>query len=138
MTRLKLVRTTEFCRGTYGVLHIDNEPIAVTLEPLWQNNERNISCIPPGVYDVHRVDSPNFGETYEVMNVPNRSDILFHWGNTKDDTEGCILVGTSYGPFKDTHGIWNSRGAFQTFLHAMRGLPAPISLAVVDTIHNTP
>lgn len=67
-----------------------------TLELPWRNNQRNISCIPGGTYDVKRTFSLKFGNVYEVQKVPNRSGIYFHSGNTFFDIKGCILLGTHY------------------------------------------
>lgn len=65
----------------------------VTLEQPWNNNKRNISCIPLGEYIVTKYSSQRYPDTFEVLDVPNRSYILIHWGNYYFNTEGCILVG---------------------------------------------
>ena len=36
-----------------------------------------------------------FSGVPELKNVPGFTHILVHWGNTTDDTRGCILVGNS-------------------------------------------
>lgn len=79
--------------GTFGILIHEGEPFAVTLEPEWQNNIRNVSCIPSGTYLCKSINSHRFGQTFEVQDVPGRSHILFHKGNNKNDSLGCILVG---------------------------------------------
>lgn len=68
-----------------------------TLEEEDQGNQRSISAIPVGEYHCVRVTSPTFGETFEITGVPGRSKILFHWGNTEEDTEGCVLLGMTFG-----------------------------------------
>jgi len=62
---------------TFGVLKFDNTPFAVTLELDDLENRPNISCIPAGEYICKRVNSPKFGDTFEVANVPGRTHILF-------------------------------------------------------------
>lgn len=92
LTRIQSLET-----GTYGVLHfIGQAPFALTLELPWRDNERQVSAIPAGHYRVQRVQSPKFGDTFEVTGVEGRSHILFHKGNTTADTNGCILVGSSF------------------------------------------
>jgi hypothetical protein len=71
----------------------DNKPVCVTCEDPWNENKRNISCIPAGVYKVEKRISPKYKHHWHVLDVPNRSLILIHQGNTIKDTEGCILVG---------------------------------------------
>ena len=61
-------------------------------------NQQNVSCIPEGKYDVIRHNSPTKGEVFWVLDVPGRSNILFHIGNFvsglgKRDSKGCILPG---------------------------------------------
>jgi hypothetical protein len=68
----------------------------VTLEPPWQHNMRNISCIPAGEYVVKKHFSRKFGDCFHVLDVPNRSGILIHAGNYVQDTRGCILVGKTF------------------------------------------
>lgn len=82
---------------THGVLLINNtNPICATLELDYIQNIRNLSSIPTGRYHVTRHKSPKHGDCYAINDVPNRSHILIHAGNTTKDTEGCILVGQKY------------------------------------------
>ena len=70
----------------------------VTLEEEDRGNQRNISAIPPGAYVCRRSRYHAGGyDTYEVTDVPGRSRILFHIGNTEEDTAGCILLGERLG-----------------------------------------
>lgn len=75
----------------YGIIYK-----AVTLELPWLENQRNISCIPYGNYLVKPRFSEKYEWHYEIQDVPDRSLILFHWGNYKKDTKGCILVGDNF------------------------------------------
>lgn len=85
-----------------------------TLENPWLNNEPYISCIPNGNYCCKRVDSPRFGNTFEITGVDGRSHILFHWGNYEKDTLGCILLGMTQVP--DLNMISKSRMGFGKFI----------------------
>jgi len=132
MKSLRLVRVTEYNGATMGVLCIDGSPEMVTLEDAWRDNERQISCIPVGRYKVKRQKSPRFGLTYEVMNVPERSNILFHAGNTQKDTHGCILLGLQFGKLGKETAILASRSAFLKFLELMDGIEET-ELIVIDS-----
>lgn len=65
----------------------------LTLELPNLGNQKNVSCIPEGKYEVHRIYSPKFGKCFHVQDVPGRSEILIHKGNYNKDTHGCILIG---------------------------------------------
>jgi len=97
--RLFLIRFHQNTFQTVGRLlgvHIGSGKILMegfAVEPPWKGNERNVSCIPEGRYEVVRHDSPKFGDVYLVKDVPGRSNILFHAGNYRKDTKGCILPG---------------------------------------------
>ncbi len=68
-----------------------------SLELPWLNNQRNVSCIPSGTYEVTKVHSPKFGDgTLSVNSVQGRSHILIHPGNYTSDIEGCILLGERF------------------------------------------
>lgn len=131
MKRLRLVRVAEHSNATFGVLTVNDVPEFVTVEDLWRSNERMVSCIPVGTYSVRPKDSPKFGTTWQVMDVPGRDYILFHAGNTHRDTNGCILVGMQFGKMKDESAILGSRTAFANFLRLMRDIPEA-KLEVVD------
>tara|TARA_B100000524_G_C23496177_1_gene315246 strand:+ start:170 stop:619 length:450 start_codon:yes stop_codon:yes gene_type:complete len=80
-----------------GRLYLNEEYVCDTLENPYINNERNISCIPEGKYNV-RLRTPRESATRDylhliVQEVPDRSFILFHRGNKPEHTQGCILVG---------------------------------------------
>jgi len=97
MINLLLIRDTFSEESTIGELFLNGERICDTLENPYINNERNISCIPEGVYPV-RLRLPRESATRNyvhllVQEVPDRDWILFHRGNFPKDTSGCILVG---------------------------------------------
>ena len=54
-------------------------------------------CIPCGVYPIVWEWSEKFSmRLWELKNVPGRSEIKVHAGNTVKNTEGCILLGYSF------------------------------------------
>lgn len=88
------------------------------LELAWKNNQKNISCIPKGLYKVKPHYSEKFGKVYWVQDVENRSYIYFHVGNYYKDTLGCLLVGDSYSDInKDGYlDVINSRKTLDKML----------------------
>lgn len=121
---LDLLRVGQSGRGTFGVLRFGAVAFALTLERPWDNNQPNRSCIPPGRYRCQRVRSPKFGNTFEVTNVPERSHILFHSGNTLEDTHGCILVGEEFSGTWDKPTLASSQRGFTEFLNLLDGVNA--------------
>ena len=92
-----MIRDTFSKESTIGELFLNGERICDTLENPWVDNQRNISCIPEGVYPV-RLRLPRESATRDylhllVQEVPNRDFILVHRGNFPSQTQGCILVG---------------------------------------------
>ena len=82
---------------TQGIL-ISPGLLVSILEPPWKGNQRNISCIPKGVYNVDYMDRSSSGQyhrCYHIIGVPGRGGILCHPGNAPDNTRGCLLPGLS-------------------------------------------
>lgn len=131
---MRLLRLSK--EPTLGVLLVNGLPEFVTLELPWRNNIRELSCIPVGSYACKRrsaslMITAGLGETFEVLDVPNRSDILIHVGNTVKDLRGCIAVGAAYGGFDSYKGVANSRAAFKRLMEMLEGKDE-ISLEIVD------
>ena len=121
MRHLYLTRIAFNEDGTFGVLVDEDVPFCLTLERPWLNNKKNVSCIPDGFYMCRRTNSPKFGNTFEVMDVRNRTHILFHKGNLDDDSHGCILLGEEYGFLSNQPAILSSGRAFREFLGRLEG-----------------
>ena len=134
MLKLKLIRKAHNSLGTKGILEVpglDNH--LFTIENPWLDNKKTDSCIPTGTYICKPVNSPRFGKTIEVTNVPNRSHILFHAGNSPDDTDGCILLGL-YSTKWDRMWISNSKAAVIDFLNAVGR--EPFELEIVNDFYD--
>ncbi len=116
MKTLILKRIAYIEDGTFGVLFDEDIPFCLTLEKEWKDNKKDISCIPAGDYICIRVQSPKFGNTFEIVNVPDRTNILFHKGNIEDDSEGCVIVGEQYHRYRRKVSIKASREGFKEFL----------------------
>lgn len=121
-----LTRVRAFQNAIVGQLHIQTANFVwacQTLELPWKNNQPQVSCIPAGTYTCRRVNSPKFGDTFEVCGVPERSGILFHAGNyAPKDTRGCILLGIISD--NDGNNAWleASRAAMTTFRQMLEGI----------------
>ncbi len=92
---IKLLRTKADLYGTHGKLVNEaGELLCYTIERPWLGNKHDFSCIPEGIYEcVPHVKSNNGQKCWLLRNVPGRSGILIHTGNTDLDSEGCIIVG---------------------------------------------
>ena len=70
------------------------------LELPWLNNERNISCIPEGTYNVIKYSDTKHKDCFWIQDVKDRDGILIHMGNfatgVKIDTKGCLLPCTEF------------------------------------------
>lgn len=118
---VELIRLEEGEHGTFGVLRINKEAFCVTLEPSDRANAKGVSSIPAQQYTCSRVNSPSKGLVFEVKDVPNRSHILFHSGNTVDHTEGCILLGASFGVVGNKRAVLTSKPTVASFMEKMKG-----------------
>ena len=112
--KLTLTRFAYSPLGTFGEI-TDGIYKAFTVEEVWRNNQKSKSCIPEGTYKCKRGQFPRHGNTFEVMNVPNRSAILFHVANTIDDIEGCIGLGDKLGALGGMWAVQSSSGAMRRF-----------------------
>jgi Family of unknown function (DUF5675) len=143
---LILQRTNLTPESTEGelFLHGAGNQLAVTLE-LPVKDGLPGSAIPPGKYLIQMLPSPKFemstdpwvlqyaGNIPHVLGIPNRSNILIHFGNTAKDTEGCILVGQESGD----NFIAHSRPAFAALwekLIAAKSAGEVITLQVIGGI----
>lgn len=110
-----------------GVLRFNGAPRVLTLELPDLDNQQKISCIPKGSYSCHSTSGRRttggmtIPRTYEVMNVPGRSGVLFHVGNTRRDSNGCILVGQRFDIINGELAVLNSQMAFKQFLDLLNG-----------------
>lgn len=97
---------------TIGELFVDGVKQCYTLEdqirPVKVAGE---TCIPAGKYNVTITMSNRFKVNLPLVNaVPGFDGVRIHPGNTKADTEGCILPGTAVAA--DGQSVTQSRAAW--------------------------
>jgi len=90
--------------GTNGKLCDGEQLVCSTIELPWRENQRMVSCIPEGRYELAKRYTDKRGWHLLVKNVPNRSGILFHPANNAlKELKGCIApVSKVVGPGKGT------------------------------------
>jgi len=134
MKILELIRLENTEEGVIGILKINKIIFCATLEPPERSNARRISCIPPSQYLIEPYNSKKFGKTYTVLNVPDRIGILFHSGNTVDNTEGCILVGETVGKLRGDRAVLNSGITFKRFIETL-GVNGPKASLTIKEVY---
>ena len=118
--KLKLVREHGTKDYTHGKLYINDVYFCDTIE----DEERAVkvqdkTAIPLGTYKVIINMSNRFKRLMPLLlNVPNFTGIRIHSGNTKDDTEGCILVGKK---LRDGF-VGSSRATFKALMSRLQGV----------------
>lgn len=85
--------------GTNGELKL---VVCNTIELPWLQNQRNVSCIPEGRYELRMRATAKRGKHLLVLNVKGRDGILIHPANdASKELRGCIApVTTLTGPGK--------------------------------------
>lgn len=84
--RIELVREQPNESGAVrGRVYVDGVFFSYSLE-------NSAYMFPNGVYSLYGKKSPKFNANKVYINIPGRSNIMFHGGNTVKDTTGCVLV----------------------------------------------
>ena len=105
---------------TIGKMYIDNIYECYTLEDVVRKGAKvnGQTAIPTGTYNLIINHSNRFNRDLPLLeNVPNFTGVRIHAGNTSANTEGCILVGTTWSG-KDFIG--NSRVAFNKLFEKLK------------------
>lgn len=101
---LVLNRKKDNHEETFGHLHIDGQFFCVTLEDTYRHKKiKGETRIPAGYYEIKLRKQSPMAERYKakyktdgmlhLQKVPNFTNVYIHIGNSKEDTNGCILVG---------------------------------------------
>lgn len=107
---------TRFCdsktQGVFGRMTIDGQTI-YTVERPWLDNQQRISCIPVGEYYLkeRHFHKGNYA-AIAIVNVPDRTHILFHKANKASELLGCIAPGMELGFLNDHWAVTSSGIAF--------------------------
>lgn len=127
--KVKILRVERADTYTAGIIYGEGMRPLYTLELPWRDNHAEESCIPAGKYTCALINSPKFEQAWEVVNVPGRSEILFHVGNSTADTKGCILLGViKIGEF-----VRESRKAVSLFMvDTMIGGKRSFGIEIID------
>ena len=94
-----------------------------------RNNANSISRIPSGVYTCVERWSNKYGWHYHVLNVPNRSFILMHFGNYYTSTRGCLLMGNTFADI-NKDGFRDVTSSKKTMRNLMSKAPKQFELTI--------
>lgn len=133
--KIIITRTISNRQCVFGRLQVFNNADILlyecyTLELPNLKNKARISCIPAGTYKGISGKSPKNGLCIKLSDVPNRSFIQIHAGNTVADTLGCILVGELFRFFNPEHAyeLVYSRVALSAILKNVAHNPLTIEI----------
>lgn len=120
--KLELKRKSCGGKATVGELFINGQFFSFTLEDMDRQLESGgekvpaQTCIPRGTYEVLITWSNRFKRDLPILlDVPQFEGVRIHSGNTDQDTEGCILLGSSV-----SKGVLlNSRATVQKFIERL-------------------
>ena len=113
---LLLIRDSFTDKSVIGKLYLNSEFYGHTLELAWKDNQKRISCIPKGVYEVEKRHTEKSKYKYEhlhILDVPDRELILMHIGNYPKNSKGCILLGNT----RALNFVGDSRKAFYKLMY---------------------
>lgn len=116
---LSLIRDTatgNYCLGTLqaGALQFQTLELPWVADSVGKGGKHGVSCVPPGLYQLVRHDSPRHPKSFALVNpeldvyhaeqdVPSskllfaRTEVLLHVANVPSELLGCIGVGLSRG-----------------------------------------
>ena len=105
---------------TVGKMYVDGIYECYTLEDAVRNGIKVLgkTAIPIGTYKLIIDASTRFKQDMpHILDVPDFTGVRIHAGNTSADTDGCILLGTTWAG-KDFIG--NSKIAYKKFFNKLK------------------
>ena len=132
---LTLLRYKTVNGTTTGKIYLGGAFVCHTLEDAIRDVKiKGETAIPAGTYKIAVTMSNRFKKPLPLLlNVPNYEGIRIHPGNTKEDTEGCILPGTTVS--SDGKAVYNSRIAFNKLFALIQAAVDKNEPVTID-IHN--
>ncbi len=122
---LNLRRTKCLSTGVFGeILGEDWVHWYYTLEHAYPVGDGFLPKVPIGTYICQRGEHtlehhPEPFTTFQVMDVPGHTNILFHVGNINPDSSGCILLGLESD---EKYRVSSSYAAWNEFMTRLNGL----------------
>lgn len=116
---------------TIGKLYIDGIYQCFVLEDVVRPKGEKVdgqTAIPTGTYSVIIDRSTRFNRDMpHILNVPNFTGVRIHSGNSSTNTEGCLLVGTTWskGDF-----IGNSKLAYDALFKKLIATNEKITITI--------
>lgn len=93
------------------------------LELRWLGNERNVSCIPPGLYTFRKAwSNANQREVIWIDRVPGRENIQLHPANFIKQLRGCGAPGDGIRDI-DGDGVPDVTNSAKAFVDLMANTP---------------
>ena len=127
--KLHLIRTIFTDISTIGILYVNGNRECFTLEdkvrqfgdrPVSEWKIAGITAIPTGTYKVIISYSNRFKkDMLQLVDVPGFEGVRIHSGNTDEDTEGCILVGTTIGKDRVNNSVVAKKALFSKIKTAL-------------------
>ncbi|MGF1688722.1 DUF5675 family protein [Photobacterium japonica] len=125
------LKRRHFSHGTFSTLHTqDGKQVCCMVERPWQNNQPNVSCVPPGTYKLIPHQSNKFGTCY-ALEAPTlsvtrygpsvRTHCLIHKANRPNELQGCLAPGTHFGVSRGEWAVMNSTEAFNGLMTLLAG-----------------
>ena len=118
MSLIKVERFIHKPDWTISRVYLEDKLFCFAIEDEYRTIKvKGETAIPDGVYKLGTRFSPKFSPEYNhemiwVKDVPNFEFILIHWGNTDDDTDGCLIVGSKIGIIKGQDAVLSSRDTY--------------------------
>jgi hypothetical protein len=118
-----------------GYLLVNDKAVCYVLEKPWLGNLPEISAIPPGTYNANIRTDGTKGWRIELSNVPDRTNVQIHVGNTTADSRGCMLPGKSID--NSLCKVTNSKEAMELLRVALEKWQADLQQSVAITVKIT-
>ena len=129
--------------GSLVVIDVENncQPVFLSacIERGDRNNEKNVSNVLPGIYDLVYEWSPKFEMMlWELYGTEGRSEAKIHAANRWDQLNGCIAPGSALGKVNNDgyYDVLSSKATLERFHKALKPMEAigRTKITIVDPI----
>lgn len=117
---IDIIRLEKGKNEILGVLMLNKQILCYTLELPNLDNKNDVSCIPTGNYKA-TIGLYHGKEKWLINDVPKRTGIFIHAGNTHRDILGCILLGSNVGYIGDDRAVLGSANAVNELMTLTKG-----------------